>query len=109
MEHNFTTYEIKQSILERMQGYNLDTLGEIETAAAQSAANLVPVSTLKLLETFFALWSACDGYESRHGLGWMDIVDGVRDIVGQVYADIGKDAAADTYLEMVDEFYRGNG
>lgn len=88
MEYNFTTYDIKQSILEDMQGYSLDTLGEVETAALQSADALVPVSTLKLLETFFSLWSVCDGYESRHGLGWMDIVDGVRDIVGQVYADV---------------------
>lgn len=88
MEHNFTTYDIKKSILEDMQGYSLDTLGEIETAAMESADGLIPVSTPKLLEEFFALWSVCDNYESRHGLGWADIVDAVRDIVGQVYAEI---------------------
>jgi hypothetical protein len=88
MEHNFITYDIKKNILEYMQEYNLDTLGEIETAAMESADELVPVYTKELLEQFFALWSVCDDYESRHGLGWADIVDAVRDIVGQVYAEI---------------------
>jgi hypothetical protein len=84
-----------------MEDYDTETREKAERAALQSADGLIPVHTTKLLEEFYSLWSVSDGYESRHGLGWTDVVDAVRDIVGQVYAEIA--------CEVINEYdYKGD-
>jgi hypothetical protein len=88
VEHNFHTHDIKKTVLEGMQAYEIDTRDKVEMAAMQLADDLLPAYTNELFEAFYSLRSVSGEYESRHGLGWMDVVDAVRDIVAQAYADI---------------------